>query len=203
VGAIFDVLIPAVAKRVDGGATNSFFNQTIFPLRKGNPNALLLQTHVFDPFPSITNGALNGVFQVSPVGLYFNPVITTKPIPASSGCWAVFNESVAPAVATAYTVADVTTEGVRGTPYSFIFTTTAANIGKDLALISNPATNGKPNAVVFANHISTAAVPVFDEVYAVVYYVPNSSWGIITEDGSNMPVGVSFVVTAYPSVTGT
>jgi hypothetical protein len=200
-GAIFNVLIPTTAARVNGGATNSFTNQTFFTLRKHDASALLLQTHVFDPFPHVTTGPLNGVFQLSPVGLFFNPVVTTPPVPSSSGCWDVFNEDVGPALATSYNIADVTKAGTAAAPFSFIFTTTAANITGDLAEISNSLTNSKPNAVLFANHISTTAEPVYDKFYAVVYYTPSSRWGIATEDGSTMPVGVSFVITAYPSVT--
>jgi len=201
IGAIFNVLIPTTVARVNGGATNSFTNQTFFALRKHDSSALLLQTHIFDPFPHVTTGPLNGVFQLSPVGLFFNPVVTTAPIPSSSGCWEVFNEDLGPALATSYNIADVTKAGTAATPFSFIFTTTAANINGDFASISNPLTNSKPNAVLFANHISTTAEPVFDKFYAVAYDTPITSWVIVTEDASTMPVGVSFVVTAYPAVT--
>jgi hypothetical protein len=199
VGAIFNVLIPTTAQRVNGGATNSFYNQTFFTLRKHDASALLLQTHVFDPFPRVATGGLNGVFQVSPVGLFFNPVVTTAPIPASSGCWDVFNEAITPALAVSYNIADVTKAGTTATPFSFIFTTTVANITGDDASISNPLTNAKPNAILFANHIATTAGAVFDKFYAVGY--SSGTWYIVTEDHSTMPVGVSFVITAYPAVT--
>ena len=201
IGAIFNVLIPTTVARVNGGATNSFTNQTFFALRKHDSSALLLQTHIFDPFPHVTTGPLNGVFQLSPVGLFFNPLVTTPPIPSSSGCWEVFNEDVSQARAVSYNIADVTKAGAAATPFSFIFTTTAANISSDYAAISNPLTDGKPNAILFANHISTTAEPVFDKFYAVSYDTPITSWVIVTEDASTMPVGVSFVVTAYPAVT--
>jgi len=199
VGAIFNVLIPTTVARVNAGATNSFTNQTFFALRKHDSSALLLQTHIFDPFPHVATGALNGVFQLSPVGLFFNPVVTTAPIPASSGCWEVFNENLTPARAVSYNIADVTKAGTTAAPLSFIFTTTAANVSGDSAAISNTLTNSEPNAILFANHISTAAGAVFDKPYAVGYSSP--TWYIVTEDLSTMPVGLSFVVTVYPAVT--
>jgi len=201
VGAIFDVLIPTTVARVNGGATNSFVNQTFFTLRKHDSSALLLETHVFDPFPTVTTGPLNGVFQVNSVGLYFNPVVTTKPVPASSGCWELFTEDLAPALAASYNIADVTKAGTAADPYSFLFTTTAANVSGDAAIISNAATNAKPNAILFANHVSTSAGAVFTPFYAVVYDTPSSEWVLVTENGSAFPVGISFVVTAFPAVT--
>jgi len=120
-GAVFNVLVPKFATRINGGTNNSFANQTFFTFRKRNANALLLQTHVYDPFPMITNGVFNGIIQGGPVGFFFNPIVTTTPIPPSSGCWSVFNENVlVPALAAAYTVADVTKAGTTATPYSFI-----------------------------------------------------------------------------------
>jgi len=70
VGAVFNVLVPQIAQRINGGATNSFGNQTFFNLQKHNSAALLLQTHVFDPFPGITSSPINGVFEESPVGIF-------------------------------------------------------------------------------------------------------------------------------------
>lgn len=195
-GAIFNVLIPETAQRVNGGATNSFYNQTFFNVRMGEPNALLLQTHIFDPFPNITSGAFNGVFQLNPVGLYYYPVITTHPVPASSAHWELFNENAAPALAAAYNVADVTGYKVAGVPHSFIFTT--STVSGDFAPISNPLTNDTPNVILFANQVSLAPGVVYNHFYAVAYDVSTSAWGIVSEDGSSMPVGISFVVAVVP-----
>ena len=200
VGAIFNVLIPEIAQRVNGGATNSFGNQTFFNIRKHDSAAFLLQTHLFDPFPGITSSVINGVFQVSPIGLFFNPIVTTAPIPASSGHWEVFNENLGEAGAVSYNVADVTKAGVKGTPYSFLFTTSASNTTGVFAKISNPLTDGKPNAILFVNHIATTTGAVFNTFYGAGFATP--SWGIVTEDSSSMPLGLTFVVTAFPSVTG-
>jgi hypothetical protein len=193
VGANFNVLIPETVVRVNAGATNSFDDGTFFPLEKENAKAVLLETHVINPLPSI-----GGVTNTNTLGFYMLPVSGTKPAPPSDNAWYLYAENSAGPLATAYNVADVTKDGKAGTHYSFVFTTTASNIGGDGAVITNPATDGIPSAVLFVNHVyDTAGQNRFDHNVGVYY--SGGQWLIFTEDQTTMPAGISFFVDAFPA----
>lgn len=200
-GAIFNVLLPAAATRVNAGTLNSFADRTFFPLEKKNANALLIETHVINPFPTV-GGTLTGVKPSRNVGFYFNllPPAGTKAT-AEQGSWSIYNEDSTAAFAVAYNVVDVTKHAVSGAPQSFTYTTTASNPGAG-EYFTNPLTDGKPGAVLFVSHLHGAPPnnKFFDYAFALNYL--GNKWGVIIQDGAtDMPANITFIVDVYPAVT--
>lgn len=90
---------------------------------------------------------------------------------------------------------------------------TAANITSNLTLIDNPATNGKPDALLFISHNWGVSGGVYNNHATGVYFSQaQQKWGIFNEDLSNFPVNAVYNVlvvetpdanTAFIHTTGT
>lgn len=183
-GETINVLNAPGAKRLGTSAFTTDDYITYFPISKNKPNALLLATHVINPVQSFS-----GVKVADPFSTYF-----------WNGQWSIYTDNFAAMKAAAFNIVDVTKLKANGAPASFLFTTTPTNISADLALIDNPLTNNKPNAVVFARHIWTSASPTYVNKEVGVYY-NGSKWGIFMEDSSAMPDDAAFAVTVIPQAT--
>lgn len=189
----FNVMLAPTAKPVSVSPANVDGGLAFFPAQKGNANANLLSTHLWNPIP-----ALNGVNVENVVGLFYIPPGSRAPV--NSGRWALYNENAEPHIATVHNVIDVTNLKVANTLISFRHTAAVANTTDGETVITHALTDGKPNAVLFVQHVFTPAAPKsVDETLGVRY--ADGKWRIFTQDGDDLPVSSEFVVAAFPAVT--
>jgi hypothetical protein len=87
----------------------------------------------------------------------------------------------------------------------FEVTASATNTEGDSVFINNAATNGHPNAVVYASeNFSVGGVCgcVVDPIPVGVWYDSGlSQWAVFQEDGSAMPAGTEFNIMVVPAAT--
>jgi hypothetical protein len=71
---------------------------------------------------------------------------------------------------------------------AFVHTVSTANTSGAFSVITNPATDGRPNAILlFSPYLGNALVSYgFARDYALQYY--NGHWGITTMDGNPFPL---------------
>jgi hypothetical protein len=185
--AKFNILIAKGTKTVLASAANSTSNVTMFPTAKGNPNALLLATHVANPLitlPPTYSPRYHGVFFVPASSTFGNQ-------------WSIIAEDEENIEAIGFHVADVTKLKNGSNPGAFLLTTSGANINGNSAIIDTPLTNDNPNAFVYIQHVYSIASPTYLDKPLGVYYV-NGKWRIFTQDGSAMPNNCAFVVAVIP-----
>ena len=191
--ATFNVMIAPAAKPVSVSPSNVDGSLAFFPLQKGNAAAKLLTTHMSNPIAQ-----LNAVSQPNNIGLFFIPPGSRAPV--SSGRWSIYQESGESHVAAVHNVLDVTNLKVANSLISFRHTAAAANTTGSETVITNTLTDGKPDAVLFVQHVFTAAAAKnVDEVLGVRY--ADGKWRIFAQDGSDLPVTSEFVVAAFPALT--
>ena len=191
--ANFNVMILPATKSVGVGPANLDGNLAFFTIQKNNAQARLLATHMCNPYPT-----LQPVFQRNQVGLFFIPAGSRAPL--SSARWSIFQENGEAQIAATFHVADVTNLKVANSLISFRHTAAAANTTGSETVITNTLTDGKPDAVLFVQHVFTAAAAKnVDEVLGVRY--ADGKWRIFAQDGSDLPVTSEFVVAAFPALT--
>ncbi len=193
-GANFNVLLAPGTKQLLCSPTNTFSNRSYTTVRKGNPNARLLASHVINPVKGMPGIRLTDFF-----GTYFEGG-TGAPY---SGKWTIYNEGGALADnlgPVGFNIADVTNLKFAGTPASFEFLATAGNIGGHIATITNPLTDGKPSAAVFIRHLYRTGASTYLPKEVGVYY-EGGKWQIFNEDGTVMPPNTAFVVAVVPTIT--
>lgn len=193
VNAKFNLMIAPTAKRVSVTPTTVDFIFSFFPTQKGNPNAILLSSHVINPVLTLT-----GAKQTANVGFFYNPAVS--PPTLSSGRWTIYQEDIKSNVAAVYNVGDFTKLKQGATPLAFRHVTAAANTTDGVTTITNAATDGKPDAAVFVQHVFTAtAGNNVNEVLGVSY--ADGKWKILTQDQDDLPVPSEFMVTVIPTIT--
>jgi hypothetical protein len=170
IGASFNVLVSN--QSVDASPMNSDGDLTFFSLEQKNPNAILLVTHLYNPYPNV------GMYLDHNIGLYYYLNIKK---------WSVFNEDGSSALAAAYNLADETKN-----PNAFVLTTTAD--GGDGVYIDNPISNNNPNAVIFVTPVYGT---YWDHPLGVNYSNSNAKWDIFNEDMTTMPAGQKFNVVIF------
>ncbi|HEX4086449.1 MAG TPA: hypothetical protein VHY22_16150 [Chthoniobacteraceae bacterium] len=187
-GASFNVLISTTAFQVNANATNSEADWTFFSQEKKNPKALLLLTHEANPAQTLSDP----LYTDNNLGVwYYGDSNSTAP---DINKWAVYNEDESSPLPVAYNLADVTKD--HG---AFIVTTSTSNATANYVIFDNAVTDGDSNAVVFVTHIYNPpnSTPNYLNDPVGVWY-NGSYWTIFTEDGSEMPAGINFVVDAFP-----
>jgi hypothetical protein len=193
VNANFNVMVAPGAKRVDVTPKTLHGIYNILTIQKGNPDAVLLLTHMINPVRG-----LNGQGQPNNVSLYyFNPVGALGPW---SSHWTTYQADGSPSIAASYNIADTTKLKVAGESVAFRHSARDANTTDLETTITHPLTDGKPDAVVFVQHVFTQAASAnVDEVVGVRYF--DGKWRILTEDQTDKLVPVDFNVTVLPGVT--
>ena len=192
-GSGFNVLI-APAKQTSCTPANTFANRTFFQLQKNKPAGRFLVTHMINPVSGIP-----GTNCEQYVGTWFSPV--TTPATPYSGRWTVYTEDETSLGTVAFNIADVTKRNAGGAPASFVFTAGAADTVANQAVITDPLTDGNPDAVVFATHVFiNGTSPTFLDKPLGVWY-NGAKWTVFTQDVSIMPDDVSFVVAVIPTAT--
>ena len=193
VNAKFNVMVAPAAKPVSVTPTSVSGILAFFQTQKGNPGAILLSTHIFNPVLT-----LQGVEQPNHVGLFYNQ--PAFPLTPASGRWTIYQENVKANIATVYNVADFTKLKQGSTPLAFRHTAAAANTTEGVTTITNAATDGKPNAAVFVQHVFADEAPEsVDEALGVSY--ADGKWKIITQDQDDLPLPAEFMVTVIPTIT--
>lgn len=194
VNASFNVMIAPSAKRVDVTPATSHGIFTFFPIQKNNGDAVLQATHLITPVRG-----QDGVPQTNAFSLFFFAGATNPPR-AYHNRWAIFQANGDPSVATSYNIGDFTKLKVGGQLVSFRHSARDANTTDLETTITNPLTDGKPNAVLFVQHVFTQAASAnVDEVVGVRY--ADGKWRILTEDQTDKLVPVDFNVTVLPGVS--
>lgn len=189
----FNVMILPTTKPVAVASANLDGDLAFFTVQKNNPQARLLVTHMYNPYAT-----LRGTFQPNQVGLFY--IFPGARSPLSSAKWSLFPENAKPHVAATYHIADVTNLKVAKAPISFRHTAVAANTTVNETVITNALTDGKPDAVLFVQHVYHATAPKnVDEVLGVRY--SDGKWRIFAQDGDALPVTSEYVVAAFPAVT--
>ena len=82
--------------------------------------------------------------------------------------------------------------GQSPSPATFKHTANASNIHHDFTIIDNPATNNRPNKVLFVSHDYGSSGPYITGALGVWY--KNNKWIIFNQDRTPMPVGAKFNV---------
>lgn len=192
--AMFNVMIGQGSKPFSVTPTVTDGILAFFPTQKGNPNAKLLSTHVIDPNPR-----LEGVLQTHNVGFFY--ILPTVPPKISSGRWALYQENNKANTAAVYNIVDVTNLKTGSTPISFRHGAVTGNTADNATTISNTLTDGKPDAVLFVQHVFTqTARKNVDEVLGVTY--ANGKWKIIAQDAeADLPTPSEYNVVVFPALT--
>lgn len=164
--------------------TNQFYNYTLFSnaATNGDSNALAL----FTPY-----SAVGGVDENYHSGLFYSK---------SFSKWAIYNEKGSSDSISLYSSFNLLLPTTNGTALKHI--SAAGNIYGNLTLIDHPATNGKPNALLFITHNWGATGGIYNNHAAgVFYHPPTGKWGIYNEDLSTFPVGAVYNVFVVESST--
>jgi len=88
----------------------------------------------------------------------------------------------------------------RVTSSHFLQTVTSGNVVGDSTVINSPATNGKPNAVLFVSQNTTAG---FLDNHPIGVSYASGVWSIFNEDLTTMPIGAQFFVLAFSGSSAT
>ncbi len=170
--ATFNVLV--TTDSVNATPANSGADLTLVTLEAKNPNAILLMTHLFNPYP-----ALGGMYADHNLGLYYDTDFKK---------WSVFNEDESSPLAATYNLFSATRKD-----NAFVVTTAGTNVAGYSVLINNPGTNSNPNAVLFAEALYNGTY--WDHPIGVYY--DSGTWTVFNEDETAMPAGLTFNVVAF------
>ena len=145
------------------------------PLANGNPSALIQAS------PS-WNSSTSGAIHAHVIGVWYD---------AKKGRWALFNQDFAPMPLNSTFQIYVAQEGAA----RFVQRATATNTYGSATWIENPATDGKPYAVLIVtpNWNPNGAGGTYNNHVTGVWYDPGKGkWAILNQDSAAMPTGASF-----------
>lgn len=187
VGAAFNVLILAAAKKVNASPINSEQYYTVLPTAKGRPDAILLFTHMGNPYPKSDsiyvekNQALDYPASSDPKDPNFNK-------------WYIYHVDNSPPLAAGYFIVDTATIPVALGAVALSHTATAGNSSGSATKISESAALHSASNVVFISQVQPE--PGAGKVRGV--YFSGGDWVIFNEDISDMIVGDKFNVLMFP-----
>lgn len=156
--------------------TNQVYNYSYIynPTLNGDSTALAIFT------PHSLTGGIDDNFHC---GLWYNKTINR---------WAIYNENTLDSVSllSGFNVLVPTANGTI-----FKHTATPSNISGYKTLIDNPATNGKPKALLFISHNWGTSGGVYNNRAVGVYYDQAAAkWGLFNEIQTNFPNGATYNV---------
>jgi hypothetical protein len=165
------------------GNTSGDYTLADLPSANGNQSAIVLATQNWNP------GGAGGTYNNHEIGVWYS---------TSDSKWGPFNEDVA----TMSTGPSFDMLVTGPTTVSFLHTASPSNSSGDFTLIDNPATNGKPNAVVMVvpNWNPTSSSGVYSNHVEGVYYT-GSQWAVFNQDLSGVPNGSSYNVLVLSTET--
>lgn len=156
--------------------TNQFYNYTL--INNATLNGDSMANAIFTPF-----SAMGGVDENYHSGLYYNTAVSK---------WAIYNEKTSDSISL-YSTFNVLVPTANGTAIKH--TATTLNTTANLTFIDDPATNNKPNALLYVSHNWGASGGVYNNhATGVFYHQASGKWGIFNEDLSAFPVGAVYNV---------
>jgi hypothetical protein len=171
---------PQAATHVTSAAnTTGHISYLDHPLANGNPSALVQAS------PSWNSGT-GGAVDAHVIGVWYD---------AWKGRWAIFNQDFAPMPLNSTFQIYV----AQGGASTFVQRATATNTYGSTTWIDNPATNGRPYAVLIVTpswNPGGAGGTYNNHVTGVWYDAGKGQWAILNQDGAAMPAGASFNVLA-------
>lgn len=163
------------------------------PAFNGDSNAIIIIT---------PNALISGLDEKFHCGLWYNKNISR---------WTIFSEQGGGDTMPVFSGFNILQPTANGTTIKH--KATALNITGNKTLIDNPATNGKPEALLFISHNWGVSGGVYNNHATGVYYDQAASkWGILNEDLTSFPVNAVYNVfvvetqnpnTAFIHTTGT
>jgi hypothetical protein len=191
--AKFNVLLLPATKMHPVSATNVWEHISFFQQQKNKPNALFLTTHIVNPVKGLPD-----LQTTKQYGLYYMPASVGAP---AANRWSIYTEDTSDLAPVAFHIADVTKFKAGGTQAAFRYIAAPANISGNVATITNPLTDGKPAAMVFADHIYIdGANGVYVTKELGVYY-ELGKWHLFTQDGTNFTPNSAFNIAVVPAAT--
>jgi hypothetical protein len=194
-GLAFNVFLPPSDQVMvhSTADTNTVGSETFMdsPIFNGDPNAILLATHVLNPGAFATGG----------------PYSHTVAVTYDTGRrrWAIVTADGAP-LPTGGTNASfhVWRAGPGGVEAAFQQTSTNANRSADYTIIDNAAINGQPDALLLVTpyEAANASQPADTHPVGVWYDSPKGRWTIFNEDGATMASGLTWNAVAIPPLSG-
>ncbi len=123
-----------------------------------------------------------GRYDSHPIGVYYDSSLYRA--------WEIFHQDSASfARGAAYNV-----EVLRPGASNFIHTATADNTFTNYTLIDNPATNGRPSAILFVTPDASPSLGYNNHAIGVWYAEGPGKWSTFNQDIGAMPVGTAFDV---------
>ena len=190
VGVSFNVLVVPSASSsvfVQTAAANNVGGPFTFinsPASNGQPGAVLMVTPVWNP------GGSGGVYNDHPIGVGYQ---------GTSGRWGIFNEDNAGMTLGASFNVMAGPAGSGGAT-SAVQAATSANTHGDSTYISNPATAGSPNTVVFETpNVNPNDRPGTVDAHPAGIWWSRGTAAVFNENAAPMPVGAAFNLIIYQS----
>jgi hypothetical protein len=183
-GAGFNVLIPAAAAKANATPLNSEYYFTAILTAKGKPDAILLFTHMYNPYP-----VLGGGVEVRYQGLGY-PASNDPKNPLYHK-WYISNLDHSNARVAGYFIVDTATIPVASGAVRLLHVADAGNTSGSATSIS--AFQGATNVVFF----SPVGVNAVDKALGTFW--DGAKWNINHEDGSAMNAGETFNVLMFPA----
>jgi hypothetical protein len=114
---------------------------------------------------------------------------------ANSGKWSVFNQDIAEIPGSAAFNVSV---GAKGAKATFTHTASNATISGNWTDLSNPATDGHPNALLMVTPTwnPPGSSGVYDNHHIGVWY-HDGKWAVFNQDQSAMPAGAAFNIAVF------
>lgn len=157
--------------------TNQFMNYTFMyhPLLNGDSTAMAIIT------PHSISGGVEENFHT---GLWYNNNLKR---------WTIYNEAGSSDTVNLYNGFNVFIPGSGSTVFKH--TATVSNVFLTHTIIDNPATNGKPNALLYLSHNWGVSGGVYNNKAVGVFYDDaKQKWGIFNENLTAFPVGAVYNV---------
>jgi len=185
-GAQFDLLITTSVHVVNGTPLDSVGDFTAFGVAKGQPSAILLFTHMLDPYPSLGSGIF-----VQNQGLNY-PSSSTAKNPLFNK-WNIFNQvTTSPAAAAGYFVLDTASLPLSLHTVALIHTSSVANMLGNVSQIDDSGALTASTNVVFISPVGS------DDNKTVGVYYSAGKWNIFNEDQTQVSPGEKFNVLMFP-----
>lgn len=163
-------------------ASNSSGDYTILDnaATNGNPDAIILLTHNWNP------GGGSGIYDSHALGVFYIKSPTNK--------WAIYHQDLTAIPSNAsYNVYATTADGTT----RFVQHACAATCAYDYITINSPASNSKPDAIVFttANWNPGGIGGVYDNHHLGVFYASSAhQWAVFHQDKAAYIANTSFNV---------
>jgi hypothetical protein len=168
--------------RAAAGNLNGHMTDIDHPLANGNPDAVLIVTHNWNP------GGAGGVYNSHPFGVWYN-----------GARWSIYNQDLQPMPDGACFNVTVLAPGQPGV---IVHRAAAANTAGHLSEIDHPELNGRPDLRPLVTHSWNPGGQggVYNNHPVGAWYNPDRGrWAVANMDGQPLPEGAAFNLFLAPS----